>query len=171
MDNFERAFNFTVGVEGAEWDTTYSDSGNWTGGVVGVGELKGSKFGISAASYPKLDIKNLTLADAENIYRIDYWEKVLGDSLPLNLALVVFDAAVNNGVGRAIRWLQAAVGASVDGRIGPATLATALKTPENVAIAEFMAQRLFFMGGLKNWQINGLGWSRRLVKLTMFVGV
>jgi lysozyme family protein len=30
--------------------------------------------------------------------------------LPGPLALVVFDAAVNSGPGRAVRWLQAALG-------------------------------------------------------------
>jgi lysozyme family protein len=44
------------------------DSGNWTGGKIGVGELKGSNFGISAAAYPKLDIKNLTREKVRPLY-------------------------------------------------------------------------------------------------------
>ena len=49
------------------------DKGNWTSGKIGVGVLMGTKFGISAARYPFLDIKNLTLAEAKDIYFDDFW--------------------------------------------------------------------------------------------------
>ena len=41
-----------------------NDKGNYTPS----GELKGTKYGISARMYPKLDIKNLTLEQAKLIY-------------------------------------------------------------------------------------------------------
>ena len=45
------------------WQHDPRDRGNWTGGEVGRGECKGTKYGISAASYPALDIEILvTLA-------------------------------------------------------------------------------------------------------------
>ena len=143
-----------------------ADLGNWTGGAVGSGVLRGTKFGISAAAYPAEDIANLTLEAAAAIYRRDYWDRVLGDRLSPPLALLVFDSAVNNGVGRAIGWLQGAVSATVDGRVGPETLAAvgaALRVRGNAAVcAEFLAQRLVFMTGLPTWRIFGLGWARRL---------
>jgi lysozyme family protein len=40
------------------------DPGNWTGGKVGKGILKGTKYGIAAASFPNLDIANLTKEQA-----------------------------------------------------------------------------------------------------------
>ena len=57
---FLAAFNVTFAAEGETLDRTPSDRGNWTSGVIGVGTLVGSKFGISAATYPTLDIPNLT---------------------------------------------------------------------------------------------------------------
>ena len=36
-----------------------NDRGNWTSGKIGVGELKGTKYGISAMAYPLEDIKNI----------------------------------------------------------------------------------------------------------------
>jgi lysozyme family protein len=39
------------------------------------------------------------------------------------LAFAVFDPAVDNGLSRAVRFLQSAVGASQDGAYGPATKA------------------------------------------------
>jgi len=165
MTAFEQAFAVVVGHEGG-FSIERADPGNWTGGAVGCGELRGTKFGISAAAYPAEDIANLTLDTAAAIYRRDYWDRVSGDRLSPSLALLVFDAAVNNGVVRAACWLQGVVGATVDGRLGPETLAavdTAIRARGNAAVcAEFQAQRLVFMTGLPTWHIFGLGWARRL---------
>jgi lysozyme family protein len=166
--SFDQAFGFVIGVEGGFTDNR-QDPGNWTGGVAGKGELRGTKYGVSAAAYPDLDIQNLSLEGAKAIYQRDYWAPVQGDALSPPLALLVFDAAVNNGVSRAAQWLQQAVGAAADGVIGPKTLAavTAACTAHGGAAvcAEFMAQRTFFMAGLGTWQTFGLGWARRLCAL------
>jgi lysozyme family protein len=165
MNAFARVFSFVVGEEGG-FDTAAADPGNWTSGRVGVGELRGTKFGISAAAYPNQDIINLTTADAQTIYKRDYWDPVRGDVLPTGLALLVFDAAVNNGVKRAIVWLQIAAGVEADGVIGAATIAAAT-SPETIVqvCSEFLAQRMFFMATLGTWRTFGLGWSRRLASL------
>lgn len=129
-DVFERAFAFTIGHEGG-FGKDPNDKGNWTGGLVGAGELKGTKFGISAAAYHHLDIENLTLADAKEIYLRDYWQRLRLESVehaPLGVKL--FDVAVNCGVGKAIELLQlaanyllpVAVELEVDGRIGAKTI-------------------------------------------------
>lgn len=168
MTLFEQAFKIVVGHEGG-YCCERADPGNWTGGAVGVGDLRGTKFGISAGSYPNLDIANLTVSSAQVTYFRDYWTKVAADQLPPPLALLVFDAAVNNGVGRAARWLQAAVGSVPDGEIGPSTLsAVRAQSAERggaAVCAEFQAQRLAFMAGLPTWRIFGLGWARRLCAL------
>ena len=79
----------------------------------------------------------------------------------------MFDAAVNNGVARATRWLQQAVGVAADGVIGPGTLAAvSARSGEGAAVlAEYQAQRLVFMAGLPTWRTFGLGWARRLCRL------
>ena len=98
-DNFSTAFAFTVGEEGS-FTNNQADPGNWTGGACGVGQCNGTNFGISAAAYPNLDIATLTISQAQSIYRQNYWNPVQGDKLPLPLAMVGFDAAVNSGVGQ-----------------------------------------------------------------------
>jgi hypothetical protein len=45
---FDRAFEETIGLEGG-FSRNPDDNGNWTGGRRGLGELKGTKYGISAA--------------------------------------------------------------------------------------------------------------------------
>lgn len=166
MDAFTAAFAVVVGEEGG-FGADPTDPGNWTGGAVGSGRLAGTKFGISAAAWPDLDIAQLTLAAAQAIYRRDYWDCIQGDALPPPLALLTFDAAVNNGVSRAAQWLQAAVGVAEDGDIGAVTLAAvATRAGDGAALcAEVLAQRMTFMAALPTWASFGLGWARRLCAL------
>lgn len=166
MSAFDTCFEIVLGNEGG-FTNDPRDPGNWTGGKVGRGQLRGTRYGISAASYPTLDIKALTPADARAIYKRDYWDRVRGDELPPAMALVVFDAAVNCGVSRGARWLQGAVGVKADGAIGPATLGATHRGPEAVRrlCGEMVAQRLIFMSGLPTWATFGTGWARRLCQL------
>jgi lysozyme family protein len=78
------------------------DSGNWTGGAIGKGVLRGTKFGICAATYPKEDIKNLTLTRAAFLYDRDFARPLrLGEIKSQWLATMMLDTAVNCGVGTA----------------------------------------------------------------------
>jgi lysozyme family protein len=168
-DDYPRIFEILIGHEGGFTDNR-SDPGNWTGGSVGAGVLRGTKYGISAASYPGLNIAELTLDEAREIYKRDYFDRALCGEMPGRLALVMFDAAVNNGVSRAVRFLQWGLGVGVDGIIGPVTrqaLAAAIaRDPTGTELAiEAHAQRIFFMAGLSTWTTFGLGWSRRLARL------
>jgi len=81
MSTLDQAFAIVVGHEGS-FDRTSADPGNWTAGRVGSGELRGTKYGISAAAYPSLDIEDLTLADAKAIYQRDYWSQINADRMP-----------------------------------------------------------------------------------------
>ena len=169
MSNFDRLFDVVAGHEGCFTDDP-ADPGNWTGGRPGVGVRRGTKFGISAAAYPDVDIACLTLDQAKALYRRDYWDRIAGDELPPALALLAFDAAINNGSGRAVRWLQQAAQVAQDGVIGPKTLDAIRLIGERPGgitdlCAEFTAQRLMFMVALPSWRTFGLGWARRLCRL------
>jgi len=134
------------------------------------GQIKGTKYSISAASYPTLDIKNLRLEEAQAIYEKDFWKAAGCADLPPRLAFAVFDTAVNNGVMRATRFLQLAVGAAEDGIYGPATRAAVERAvagdPDDLTLAqELHARRIHFMAGLSGWSAYGLGWARRLAAI------
>lgn len=82
-----------------------------------------TKYGISKRAYPDIDIKNLTIDEAIAIYHRDYWRKIKGDQIICNdLAMQVFDMAVNSGIKTAVKMLQNIIGAYPDGIIGPETL-------------------------------------------------
>lgn len=60
----------------------------------------------------------------EEFYRYNFWNPIKGDLYKHQIiAEFVYDYAVNSGIGRASKKLQAAVGAVQDGKIGPATVA------------------------------------------------
>ena len=116
------------------------DPGNWTGGKVGVGALKGTKYGISAASYPALDIAGLSADDAAAIYRRDWWDRFGLAGLPPVLAAKLLDAGVNIGMGEAVRCLQRALRAcgtalAEDGALGPVTVDAATAAPAPAVLA------------------------------------
>ena len=152
MNAFEEAFRLLIGHEGG-----YSNDPKDPGGE--------TKYGISKRSYPRVDIGALTLEGAHRIYRADYWDKIHGDDLDPALALVAFDAAVNNGVGQAVRWLQGALGVKQDGVIGPVTLNALAAADPQKTLVELHAQRIYMMAGLSTWKHFGRGWSRRLASL------
>lgn len=134
------------------------------GGYVNHPEDPGgeTKFGIAKRSYPGVDIKNLTREQAIEIYRTDFWQRVQGDQLPPALVFQVLDAAVNHGVGNAVRWMQRAAGVADDGVIGPMTLAAVKRCDTADLVLKFNAERLVFYTKLSNFDAFGRGWTRRV---------
>lgn len=159
---FDEAFDRLIGHEGAFTDDR-NDRGNWTSGTIGVGELKGTKYGISAMSYPHLDIRNLTLGEAKAIYRTDYWDRAGADEYDGAIGFQVFDAAVNHGIENAVRFLQRAADVADDGHIGPITLAAVQAMTATDVLMRFNAERLDFYTRLSTWPTYGKGWARRVV--------
>lgn len=149
-----------------------NDRGNWTSGKIGVGELKGTKYGISAMSYPGEDIENLTLERAKAIYKRDFWGPAGCDVVPDQLKFILFDAAVHTSApGRpttAIKMLQRALGVDDDGVIGPETmLAISNAHPYRLAM-RFQGQRLDHLNNNpEQWARYGRGWAQRIAENLM----
>jgi lysozyme family protein len=116
--NFTRCFEFCVVAEiGGD-----SENGGYTNDPLDPGGE--TKWGISKRAHPSLDIKNLTREAAEKIYKHDYWDRVRGDELPLPIALVLFEQAVNqkgSSIG-AVKNLQRTLKVLPDGVFGPDTM-------------------------------------------------
>lgn len=158
MTDFDRAFDDLIAFEGGYvWDPR--DPGGET------------RWGISKRAYPHVDIRNLTRDQARQIYYRDYWQRARCDQLPPGVAFDVFDAAVNSGIGQAIRWLQRAVGVADDGIVGPLTIAAVRALPPAVVQARMSGHRLQFMTDLSTWSAFGKGWARRVAINLKNVGV
>lgn len=128
--DFLRAFNFIIEIEGE-----YSEDPKDPGGA--------TKWGISQRAYPYLDIKNLSIIEAFQIYRRDYWDAVDADQVPLDLRLALFDCAVNQGPRVAL------------------SLYTPLKYRPDV-LELFLAARAMRYVNTRNFGLYGRGWMKRL---------
>jgi len=149
MSNFDEAVYLVLKHEGG-----YVNNPNDTGGE--------TNFGISKRAYPNLNIAELSVETAQEIYKRDFWDKVKGDKLPEGLDLMVFDFAVNAGVSRASKVLQKMLGAKQDGIIGSKTL-NLLRTQDGTLalITEYYRLRQAHYEAIDSFQYFGHGWTRR----------
>ena len=166
--SFASAFAELVepGIEGV-YSTDPSDPGNWTGGVCGVGKLAGTKYGISAADHPTLDIANLTESDAEALYLTEHWKPLLCDSLVPALASALFKVGVNMGNRRAVRILQGSVATIQDGAMGPRTIAAIDRLPADYALTAFLGDVAYRYTEFPGFVTDGRGWLRRTILTAM----
>lgn len=142
---------------------------NYEGGYVYDSNDPGgeTKYGISKRAYPNCDIKNLTMDKARNIYKMDYWDAVKANQLPPSWRLIVFDCAVNQGVGRAIKFMQKTAGVKQDGIIGPITKRAFEDLADMDFIDRYAALRLDHYTNLPHWQHFGKGWAKRLLEVSL----
>lgn len=142
------ALDFVLAREGvnlAKGDTGYSNKPYDPG--------KATNYGITQAAYdsyrrsgdlPTRPVRQIEYTEVLAIYERDYWHystsDQFADSRP-RLALVNFDWGVNGGVGRARRYLQSVVGATIDGIVGPKTLAAIAAADESAAISRYLILR------------------------------
>ena len=157
--NFNAALAHVLLFEGA-----YSDHPLDPGGATNLGITQAVLQSYRGQPVSKDDVRALTKKEAAAIYKKNYWEPTCCGSLPSGIDFAVFDCAVNQGIGRAARFLQQAANVTADGKIGPATLAAVARTPADALLGEFMARRMLSYGLLqKLFKTFGLGWSRRLM--------
>lgn len=146
--NFNDAIERILGHEGG-----YVNDPNDPGGE--------TKWGISKRSYPNVDIRNLTRDGAKMLYERDFWTPVASKIADRALCFQVLDAAVNHGMGNAVRFLQRALGVADDGHFGPASVAAlGRQEPHDVHLL-FMAERFEFWAKLTTFDSFGRGWTRR----------
>jgi lysozyme family protein len=158
---FDTAFDRVIGHEGGFQDM-HHDRGNWTSGKVGVGELKGTKFGLSAMTYPDYDIKNLTIEQAKAIYFEDWWIELGMERFRPAMQYQMFDAAINHGMRNASKMVQRAVGAKDDGAIGKNTMKAIKAKSVDDLLLLFISERIAFFTKVKTFDKYGKGWMNRM---------
>jgi lysozyme family protein len=164
----------------------------WEGGFVDHPDDPGGRTnkGVTQKVYdgwrtrqgqPPRDVKLIDAAEVEAIYASDYWVPPRCDLLESPLDVVQFDTAVNMGVGRAVRFLQASVGCGVDGDFGPGTQRAVAQCDAGTVLGAYCDRRETFYRNLaqnnpklevflKGW-LNRLNALRREVGLPGFEGV
>ena len=132
------------------------------GGATNLGITQATLAAWRGRPVSVAEVRGLTRDEAAAIYRARYWNAVDGDRLPAGLDLALFDFAVNSGPSRAIRTLQAALGAKRDGRIGPETRAAIAAADPAIVLRDLCGARRAFLRGLSTFSVFGRGWMRRV---------
>lgn len=142
--------------------------------------------GVTAAVYsswrmrrglPQRSVRLIEQAELEAIYRQEYWGPAGCNDMAWPLSLVVFDFAVNSGVGQAVRVVQRMVGAYDDGNYGPKTHALLLERSavwgwEESALKVCTARRVFIARIIsQNPKLEKFraGWQKRIEQLEALV--
>ena len=172
MDRFLEAAQIILGHEGGLVDDPLDRGGRTNLGVT-QGTLNSARRTIPGL--PER-VDDLTRAQALEIYRRLYWNAAKCDDLPEPVDFLMFDAAINCGVGGAALQLQKALmrlGANIraDGAIGPLTMAafwSAWDSQKWRVIAAVQQQRVEWHNGIvarDKTQLKFLhGWLNRIVK-------
>jgi lysozyme family protein len=142
------------------------------GGIADVGDGKGlTRFGQTPGWLSQFNLPipaNITEA-ADNYadwLRLTKLDALIGGQ-PDDLATIVIDFAVHSGHVTAIRMLQSAIGAQVDGVIGRSTLAALANADRKTVARRVLAGRMEQIGGLiadhpERYARFARGWLRRL---------
>jgi lysozyme family protein len=157
--NWERSFELMLVSEGGYADLSHlGDTGGRTN--LGVTQRVWEEW-VGRESNEK-EMRSLTKEMVKPLYKRKFWDACRCDDLPPGIDYLVFDMAVNAGVGRSAKLLQQCVGVSVDGMIGPITI-TAVKAREPEELIEkFSEARELFYRGLKTFDVFGRGWLNRV---------
>ena len=156
MANFNDAIVKTLAREGG---ARFTDVANDKGGA--------TKYGISQAAYPTLDIRNLTEQQARDIYKRDYWDRIRGDDITSQIiAENIFDTAVNMGTRTASRMVQTLLEiVPADGIIGSMSLEVINQQNETEFVMKFTLGKIAYYASLCNKDRTQskflLGWINR----------
>jgi lysozyme family protein len=144
----------------------YVDDLQDPGGITNLGVTQANWSTWIGRRATDADMRALTPALVAPFYRVRYWQATSCDSLPLPLALCVFDFAVNGGDGRSARYLQRMVNVDQDGHIGIHTIAavTAYIAAKGWrgAVAAYQEERKDYYRNLPKFPHFGTGWLNRV---------
>ncbi|MBW4709564.1 hypothetical protein KX928_17395 [Roseobacter sp. YSTF-M11] len=173
MDYFESAMD-TVAIWEGGWSDHKDDPGGLTRWGWTLKTLVAKAIDVNMdGRVDARDLHDLTKSEARRLYRVHFWDAISGDLLPGPLAMLVFNSTVNQGPGRAAKFLQRAAGVKRDGAIGPRTLAAVSDkwNADPLAIMrEFLTWQLLHYTSLAIFVTFGRGWTRRTMDFALVAG-
>ena len=162
MDNFDSIIGTILKHEGG-----YVDHKDDRGGE--------TNFGIASKYHPDVDIKNLTLQGAKDIYYQKYWLKYRVNEYPPKYQKIMFDMIVNMGNSRAVKIFQNALNhkkpkkrpLKVDGVLGKRTLKAANTYYCEVERIQMFRAKFYFDIIRRNpsQKVFMYGWFKRAIQV------
>ena len=132
------------------------------GGMTNLGVTKKAWEAWVKHPVDEAEMRSLTPEIVAPFYKAQYWNPCKCDELPLGVDYAVFDFAVNAGVSRASKTMQAALGTAADGIVGPATIGVATNADPDEFLEKFSAAKEQFYRNLPTFEHFGKGWLRRV---------
>ncbi len=161
---FERALAHVLTMEGGFSDDPYDPGGPTNFGITLKTYANFVGTTLDASSHARLvaQLRAIPQENVRTIYRQRYWQPAGCEALPSGLDLFHFDAAVNHGVGGALRLLQQALGVEADGVIGPNTRRAIDTADPSQVIERYAALRERRYRALPHFWRFGRGWLNRV---------
>lgn len=157
LSNFKQSFEMMLGSEGG-----FVNNPADPGGMTNLGVTKATWENFIGRQSDEKEMRGLTPYKVEPLYRNKYWNAVRGDDLPSGIDYLVFDFAVNAGIGRSIKTLQSAVGTQPDGDFGLLTMAAVQLISPQELIEKFSQAKESFYRSLDTFDTFGKGWLNRI---------
>ncbi len=136
------------------------------GGATNLGITLATLSSWLARAATVAEVRALTVADVAPIYEARYYNASHACDCPAGVDLMVFDAAVNQGVGRAVSSLQRSAGVTADGAFGPKTKAAVAAMAPAALINAIAADRDAYYRSLPTFGHFGKGWLARVARTT-----
>lgn len=161
---FDIALTHVLEMEGGYSDDPHDPGGPTNKGITIAVYAKWIGETLDGSNRARLAqrLKRIPEAMVREIYATRYWTPAGCGDMPVALALMHFDAAVNHGVGSAIRMLQEATGATIDGEIGPETRRAIAREPVGATLRRYADIRRDRYRALPHFWRFGKGWLRRV---------
>lgn len=161
---FDRALSHVLEFEGGWSDDPFDPGGPTHRGITLADFARERRTSVTASNFAELKVALRRISDDEvrRIYLERYWRPSRAEELPAQLAFFHFDAAVNQGVAGAARMLQDALDVTIDGEIGPVTMAAAHSTDVGQSIRTYAEIRRRRYRALAHFWRFGRGWLRRV---------
>lgn len=166
-----------IGATSPAFEIAHPFIKKWEGGFVHHPNDPGgaTNFGITRATLSAWrgtkasidDVKTMSINEAKKIYFTHYWLPLHADEMPISIALMTYNAAVNSGPSRGVKLLQKALNnlghnIAIDGKVGQQTLAALNTVDERALVAAFAKTHENFYRRLKHFSTFGNGWINRL---------
>jgi len=161
---FDMALVHVLSLEGGWSDDPFDPGGPTNKGITLADLAREKRITVTAGNFAALKAELRSIPDAlvRDIYLNRTWRPAHCADLPPALALMHFDAAVNQGVTGAARMLQEVLGVEIDGEIGPVTLAAARACLLTQALETYAAIRRRRYRSLAQFWRFGRGWLNRV---------
>ena len=158
ISNWQKSFELMLKSEGG-----FVNHPSDPGGMTNLGVTKATWENWVGRESDEAEMRGLTPEKVEPLYKKKYWDAVRGDEIENGgVAYLLFDFAVNAGVGRSIKTLQTAVGVTPDGGFGPMTMAAVQAVDPNELIERFSQAKEDFYRSLTTFATFGKGWLNRV---------